>query len=159
MLRLNISIIYTQIWAQHWLKTHARFDYLPARSISTSITEPLLAGVTVNHASRIMYSTVTKKVKTSTVKVGRLLSGFNLAGCKILSSYNIFKFFIKHILKPNDPTNKIQSINCRGFLTLWTQGRGRGAVETPQMAAQTLAGRVGGVGHKSGARCQVSPAT
>lgn len=103
-----------------------RSDYLPARSISTPVTEPLLAGVTVNHASRIVYSAVTKKVKTSTVKAGRSLSGFNLAGCKILSSYNIFKFFIKHILKPNDPTSEIQSVNSRGFLTLQMQGRGTG---------------------------------
>lgn len=71
-----------------------------------------------------MYSAVTKKVKTSTVKAGRSLSGFNLAGCKILSSYNILKFFIKHILKPNDPTNKIQSVNLQRLLDPANAGKG-----------------------------------
>lgn len=118
VLCFSISIIYTHKSEHSLIKDTCSARYLPARSISTSVTEPLLAGITVNHASRIVYSTVTKKVKTITVKAERLLSGFNLAGCKILSSYNIFQFFIKHILRPSDPTNNIQSLNCRGFLAL-----------------------------------------
>lgn len=40
-----------------------RYWILPARCVSTAITEPFLACVTVNHASGIMNPTVAKRVK------------------------------------------------------------------------------------------------
>lgn len=42
---------------------------MAARSISTSIAEPLLAGITVNHAGRIVYSTVTAGVYGEILRV------------------------------------------------------------------------------------------
>lgn len=70
-----------------------------------------------------MYSTVTKKSKQRQLTAGSLLSGFHLARCEILSSDNIFKFFIKHILNPNNPSNQIKPVN-QGFSNPRMQGRG-----------------------------------
>lgn len=73
---------------------------LPARGVPAAIAEPLLAGVAVDHAGRVMDATVTKECGHQGLEPSWSRTGFNLAECKIPPSYNICKFFIKHILKP-----------------------------------------------------------
>lgn len=61
LFELALKAFYVHTFNRSELHSLNECAYLPARGIPTSIAEPLLAGVTIDHASWVMDATIAKE--------------------------------------------------------------------------------------------------